>query len=178
MKTKMISILLGILLCATSLYAQNTPFSSFQKQPNVKTTFITKSMFDLVPDLKVGNTTIKEMKNKLEQVEIYNNESNANGGFLGNAMKANALLFIERDYDLILSLQEGNTEIMFYTRKAKRNSLVDEARADANDNLITDLVMINYDSKTKTNYNGECTVIRIVGKLTAEDIRKFASVKK
>ncbi|MDH6313233.1 hypothetical protein M2137_002023 [Parabacteroides sp. PFB2-10] len=177
MKTKMISILLGILLCATSLYAQNTPFSTFQRNPYIKTTFITKSMFDLVPDLKVGNTTIKEMKNKLEQVEIYNNESNASAGSLGDLMKMNAVSIIERDYDLILSLQEGNTEIMFYTRKAKRNSLVNEAKAEANDNLITDLVMINYDSKTKTNYNGECTVIRIVGKLTAEDIRKFASVK-
>ncbi|MDH6341165.1 hypothetical protein M2480_000315 [Parabacteroides sp. PFB2-12] len=177
MKTKMISILLGILLCATSLYAQETPFSSFQKHPYLKTTFITKPMFDLVPDLKVGNTTIKEMKNKLEQVEIYNNESKGSTGHLGNVMKKNTVSIIERDYDLILSLQEGDTEIMFYTRKGVQRS-VDEARAEANDNLITDLVMINYDSKKNSNYGGDCTVIRIVGKLTAEDIRKFANVKK
>lgn len=179
MKAKMLITLMGLLLSVGQLYAQETPFSIFQKYNTIKTTFITKSMLGLVPDLKVGSVTIKEMKDKLDQVEIYTNESKDRmSGYSGKAMRNNAVFNIKANYDIILSLQEESTEVMFYSAKAKeRKTNKKTAKTENDDELITDLVMINYNPRENVMFDGKCTVIRIVGKFTAEDIQKFAAVK-
>jgi hypothetical protein len=166
MKTKTIwTICLLFLGSSLAIQAQDTPFKDFLKQPLVKTSFITKPMLDLAKDTEVGNITIGDLANRLEQVETYSNVRTGSQRYLATGMKRMATEQVERNnYNLILSLTEGNKVITFYSKTPEGEK-----------EIISDLIMMSY---IPDNMVGQFSLIRLTGRLTFDDLRRIHPVKK
>jgi len=167
MKTKKTIIAIILLLSSTVAFSQNTPFKKWHENSILSSTYITKAMLDMVPDMKVGDVDIKSLNNILEQVEIYSNIKNSTSFMTGLAMNDAAIKIVnENKYELMLKLSESDAEIAFYSKRSVKNK-----------DIVEDLVMINFTRK-HPRFNGECTVIRLVGEFTLKDIRKITNKKK
>lgn len=167
MKHKRFIFLAIFTLYGIITYSQNSPFSGWHKYPFIESTYITKAMFDMAPDVKIGNTTLKELSGILDQVEIYRNlpPHVAKDGWKGEDMKVYAVNIGKRNgYEMALSLTTDNTEIIFYVKRARENR-----------GIIRDLIVIRLEP-TK-NQHRNCIAIRLVGNFTFKDIRNIVGKK-
>lgn len=169
MKTKISILIIVLSLVCNIIYAQNslsnnTPFKDWYRNSAVETTYITKSMWDLVPNMKIGNKNISELEDILEQVEIYTNPKR--GGWPHSALMNNAISVAENsNYELIMQLNDGSKQVIFYTIKDEKNK-----------NVFRDLILIN--TETISLVDRKCTVIRLLGSFTIEDIQDLITIPK
>lgn len=141
--------------------AQITPYKDWLKNGMmVKTTFVSKSMLEMVPDVKIGNKTVAELDGILEQVEIYANYGDeVKHPMPGFVMKDVAVnIALDYKYDLLMQLSEQKTTVVFYAKKSPNNK-----------EIISDLIMITSEANAQKNQD-KCTVIRLVGKFAIDDI--------
>jgi hypothetical protein len=168
MKTKGLIIVVILLVITNSsyLFSQNTPFKSWLKDGIVGSTYITRSMLDMVPDMRIGNMAIIEFGDALEQVEIYTNAKNKSHYWQASVMEDQAITIVTNEkYELLMQLSEDNTSVAFYAKRLPDNK-----------EIVKDLVMIR--SEEDPVFTRKCQVIRIVGEFFLDDIRNVTKQKK
>lgn len=172
MKTRFLALIITLFFVSSSIFAQNplshnTPFKDWYKNPAVETTYITKAMWDLVPDMKIGNKNIAELQDMLDQVEIYSTSDKRTGnGWRFDTLMNNAINVAEGDnYELIMQLSNDSKQVIFYAKKD-----------DKNKNMFKDLILIN--TERTSPINGKGTVIRLLGKFLIEDIQDLITIPK
>ncbi len=159
MKTSLLFVC--FIISSIAVFSQNTPFKKdLYDKKSIKTTYVTKAMMEMAPDMKIGKVQLRELKNKIDQVEVYSNTGKASPViYSGWAMNESALKVVRNEsYELLLELNEAGKEISFWAKQ--------------DNEAIKDLVIINY--LQSSGATGRCEVIRLVGKFTIDDIKKIS----
>ena len=105
--------------------------------------------------MDTGGADIKGLAGKLEQLEIYNSNGNKDANNI--IRKEIEALVKSKTYETLMKVKDGSDNITFYAHKEN--------------DRFKDLVMFVNDPE-------ECTIIRIMGNFTAEDIQKVMDSKK
>lgn len=124
-------------------------FEKLSNMDDVTTVYVSKSLLRMMPDIDTGGANIKGLANKLDQVEIYTTNGNKEANKL--ARKEVEALTKSKTYETLMKVKDGGDNITFYAHKEKEH--------------FKDLIMF-------INEPDECTIIRIMGTFTAEDIQK------
>lgn len=165
MKTK--GFILNILIIwSGTVFSQNTPFKEWLRSEMIRSTYITKDMMEMAPDMKIGNRQISDFSDLIDQIEIYTNDKNPNVAYPGTSMVSKAIELAEKGgYDLTLQLGEPNIEIIFFSKKSSKEP-----------EIISDLIMIMREAKNGKidAFNSKCTIIRLLGRFSIDDIREIA----
>ena len=166
MKPKVIIIAIILNICALTGFAQvNTPFTFFLEDGRIGSTFISKAMLDMAPDLKIGATSISKIANILDQIEIYTNSTGASElSFPGYILSGKAIELLNKaSYELQFKLDKEQENVTFYTNAGEKKS-----------DKFSELVIITL-KPSKVTSDGYCTIIRLVGNFTIKDIKKIIS---
>ncbi len=155
MKTPNIIIIFIMFLSSLSLSAQNTTqmFDKFSDNEEITTVFISKALLQMAPELKadMGGANISNLIGKLSQIEIYTTEKKS----VAQMMKSESDKLIKnKSYESLMTVKDKKDNVVFLIQRNK----------DRIDELL--MVVSGLD---------ECTIIRITGDFTMEDIRKVMS---
>lgn len=168
MKIKIFALAITLYLVGSSVFAQsplsqNTPFKDWYKNTAIETTYVTKAMWDLLPYMKIGNKDVADLQDMLDQVEIYTS-LRRNGGWSYDELVRNAIYMAEKnEYELIMQLGSGSKQVIFYAKKDEKKK-----------NSFKDLILIN--TEIVSGLNGKCTVIRLLGSFTIDDIQDLIAI--
>lgn len=158
MKLKGLIIAAMLFIGTIVVQAQNNGlFTKLSDDDDITTVFISKALLQMAPSsMGMGGTDIGSLMNKLNQLEIYTTEKAAKA----EMMKKEADKFIKnKTYESLMTVKDGKSNVNFLVTKDRNNA-----------NNITELVMLVTDT-------GECTIIRISGSFTMEDIQKVMTDK-
>lgn len=108
----------------------------------------------MMPDMDMNGANVKGLSKKLEQLEIYNNESKEASGIIRTEIDK---LIKNKTYEGLMQMKDSDDNITFYANKEKGR--------------IKELIMY-------INNSDECTIIRILGNFTTEDIQSVISGSK
>lgn len=149
MKIKILALAIITVLSISVVQAQKSMFDRLSDQKDITTVYISKSLLRLMPDIDTGGADIKGLAGKLEQMEIYSSNSNKDAAkIIRNEV---AGMVKSRTYETLMKIKDPGSDITFYAFKEK--------------DKIKDLVMF-------VDQPEECTIIRIMGNFTTEDIQK------
>ena len=154
MKTKSLYITLVLLLSVTVAHAQDSTsrmFDKFEKNKEVTTVFISKAVLGLIPSAtaSVEGVDIGELKDKLEQLEIYTSKNADACKTFRIEMEA---VQKEKNVEMLMSIKDKGDTIKFYARK--------------DGGKIKELLMF-------VNEPDECVIIRLLGSFTSDDVKKI-----
>lgn len=149
MKPKALLIAIALILgISGSIKAQTNMFEKFSNSKNITTVFVSKSLLSMMPNMDMGGVNVKSLSKKLEQLEIYTGESKDAMKLMKAEMNA---LAKNKSYEVLMTVKDDDEHVIFYAQKDKGDS-------------FKDLIMFVSDSD-------DCTIIRIVGHFTTEDIQ-------
>lgn len=148
MRTKALALTIILLFNIWGIHAQKSMFDKLSAHKDISTVYISKSLLKMMPDMDFEGADIKKLSGKLEQMEIYNSNDNKEAAKLIRDEVAG--LGKSKTYEVLMKIKDKESNITFFTLKEK--------------DKINDLVMF------VDNLN-DCTVIRITGNFTAEDIQ-------
>jgi hypothetical protein len=155
MKTKALLIAVAIMIGAITVQAQDKMFDKFSKNNEISTVFISKALLSMSGNMNMGGANIKSLSNKLERMEIYSSENkNATALMKAEAGKISA----DKSFEVLMTVKDKADHITFYAKRNKGDT-------------FKDLIMV-------INDPDECTIIRIVGTFTMEDIQGVMGNKK
>jgi hypothetical protein len=133
-------------------YAQNSNmFDKFSDNKDITTVYVSKTLLRMMPDMDFGvnDINIKSLAGKLEQLEIYSSQSKNAAKLIrkeaDNMMKGKV-------YEKLMMVKDKDDNITFYGLRDK--------------DYFKDLVMF-VDNRTD-----KCTIIRIMGTFTLDDVQK------
>ncbi|NDV93728.1 DUF4252 domain-containing protein [Dysgonomonas sp. 521] len=155
MKLKGLLLMLVFMFSFIAVQAQDKMFERFSNNKDITTVYISKALLSMVPNMAgadMGGVNVKSLANKLEQLEIYTSDSKKAFKEMlseADAMKKN------KAYETLMSVKDKDQVVNFY------------AQRDGN-GKFKDLIMF-------VNEESECTVIRIVGNFTMEDLQKVVN---
>ncbi len=155
MKLKALLIAIAVVVGSVAVQAQEQMFEKFSKNNDISTVFISKALLSMAGNMDMGGANIKSLSNKLERMEIYSSENKT----------ATALMKVEagkiasdKAFEVLMTVKDKGDHITFYAKRNKGDS-------------FKDLIMV-------INDTDECTIIRIVGTFTMEDIQGVMGDKK
>jgi len=150
MKLKGLLMALVFMFSLMAVQAQDKMFEKFSNNKDITTVYISKALLSMVPNVTdMGGVNVKGLAQKLEKLEVYTSESKGALKLMtseAEAMKKN------KAYETLMSVKDKEQVVNFYAQK------------DGNDKF-KDLIMF-------VNEENECTIVRIVGSFTMEDIQK------
>lgn len=147
MKTK--NILLLLFLCCTSIcFAQNKLFDKYSEMDNVTSVFISKAMFQMMPNFETNGLNLMNLKGKIEGLQILTTENNS----IKETMRNDFKNLIGKDHEELMKVKDGKTRATFYVKQ----------KGD----LISELIML---ADTDKSFN----VIRLSGNFTLQDIQEI-----
>lgn len=149
MKTKYILIILSI-FCISALQAQNKLFDKFAEMDNVQSVYISKSMFQMMPNIQTGGLNLMNLKGKIESLQILNTESKEKAELMRKEFSG----LINKQHEELMRVKDGKTNATFYALK----------KGD----LISELIML---ANTEKGFS----VIQLLGKFTLQDIQDITS---
>ncbi|MDR2953640.1 MAG: DUF4252 domain-containing protein [Prevotella sp.] len=161
MKIRIILISIFMMFGLVSIQAQDDIFEKLSDHEDVSTVLISKALLkmmggmmggDMIPDMSMGGmmpgVNIKDIAGKLEQIEIYSSETTK--GI--KLMKSEAgKLQKNKSYEVLMKIKDKDENVTFYGGRK------DKSR-------FKDLIMF-------VDNEGECSIIRISGSFTAEDVQ-------
>ncbi|MBK5721720.1 DUF4252 domain-containing protein [Dysgonomonas sp. Marseille-P4677] len=143
-----------MLILSSMMIAQNNMFDRLSNNKDISTVYISKSLLGMMPKMDMGGADIKGLASKLEQLEIYSSENSKEASKL---MRTEIEAMVKaKTYETLMSIKDKGDNITFYAHKEKER--------------FKDLIMF-------INAPDECTIIRIVGNFTAEDIQSVMNKK-
>ncbi len=144
-----------MLICGfTGLHAQKGMFDKLSDNDNVSIVYVSKAMLKMMPNMETGGANLKSLAGKLEQIEIYSSENKDAITTMKTEIEG---LTKSKAYETLMAIKDKKDKITFYAHKENNN--------------FKDLVMFINDPE-------ECTIIRIMGNFTAEDIQKVMEGEK
>lgn len=150
MRKNILYIISFLFLGIQGLYAQNKLFDKLANNDNVTVVYISKALLDMMPNLEAtaGNTDLKKLANKLEQIEIYTCDDDSKTiKLMQTEMKA---LLQDKSYASLMSIKEKDQFVNFFGHKQN--------------DRYKDLIMTVDEGKS-------VTIIRIKGNFTSDDVK-------
>lgn len=147
MKTKIFTLVIITILGFGNALAQKTTFDKLSDHKDISTVYISKSLLKMMPDMNTGAANIKGLAGKLEQMEIYTSSSKDAAKLIRDEITG---LVKSKTYEVLMKIKDQNDNVTFYAFKEK--------------DKIKDMIMFVDDPD-------ECTIIRIMGNFTTEDIQ-------
>lgn len=150
MKAKTL-ILLLLICCSYTICAQNKLFDKFSEMNGVTSVYISKSMLQMMPNMKTSGIDIGNIAGKLESVEILTSEKPS----IARQMKEEtAYIAKDKNYEPLMKVKDEESRITFYIKKKGEK--------------IGELLML-VDEKS------EFVIIRITGNLSLKDIQSITN---
>ena len=147
MKTK--NILLILFLCCTSIcFAQNKLFDKYSEMDNVTSVYISKAMFQMIPDMKTNGLNLTTLKGKIEGLQILTTQNNS----IKETMRNDFESLIGKNHEELMRVKDGKTRATFYVKQ----------KGD----LISELIML-------ANADNSFNVIQLLGNFTLQDIQEI-----
>ena len=148
MKSK--NIFLILFLCCTSLcFAQDKLFEKYADMDNVTSVFISKKMFDMIPNVE-GGLNLMNLKGKINSLQIVTSDKRE----VRDQMRKEFSSLIGQSHEELMRVKDNDTRASFYIVQ--------------NGDLINEMIML---ADTDSDY----VVIRITGKFTLQDIQDVAT---
>lgn len=148
MKSK--NIFLILFLCCTSLcFAQDKLFDKYADMDNVTSVFISKKMFDMMPNIESGGLNLMNLKGKINNLQLLTTEKRD----VQDQMRKEFSGLISKSHEELMRVKDNKTKAAFYIEQ--------------NGELINEMIML---ADTDSNY----VVIRLTGKFTLQDIQDVA----
>ena len=151
MKTKNWLIAAIVLLNIVGASAQDL-FEKLGNHDHITTVYISKALLNMFPAMAdkvdVNGVDVKNIVAKLEQIDIYTSENKEASQLIRT--EANKLQSQSRTYEVLMRIKDGSDNIVFYAEKVK--------------DRFKSLVMF-------VDSGEECTLIRLLGSFTAEDVQ-------
>ena len=148
MKTKSIYILL-LLCCASICFAQDKLFEQYADMDDVTSVYISKKMFDLMPDIETGGLDLKDLRGKIDNLQILTTDRED----LCAKMRKDFKNLVTQSHEELMRIKDDDEKVTFY--------ILQEG------NRIREMLMFS------DSYD-EFVIIRLKGKFTLEDIQKIA----
>jgi len=163
MKQNYLMIVLCLVLAQTSFAQEKLSalFSKLDGNDNVTQVTITKSMLDMMPktgSVNMNGVDVKDIVNKLDQIDIFTSKDvdtkkmmikETKEYFNGNGSG--------KDYIILMRVKDKKDDVVFYGKK--------------DGNFFTSLIMV-------VNQEDDCTLIRMLGKFTPQDIQDVTNASK
>lgn len=144
------NIFLILFLCCTSLcFAQDKLFDKYADMDNVTSVFISKKMFDMMPNIESGGLSLMNLKGKINNLQLLTTEKRD----VQDQMRKEFSGLIGKSHEELMRVKDNNTKATFYIEQ--------------NGELINEMIML---ADTDSNY----VVIRLTGKFTLQDIQDVA----
>ena len=143
--------LFGILLCfctAIFAHAQTDQFDRFSDMDGVSSVYISKAMFDMMPDMKSEELNLEGLTGKLENLQVFSSEKSS----VIEKMKNTARQVFKpgNGYETLVRIRDNGEHVDIYLKKHS-------------DNLNEFAVL--------TQEKNEFTVIIITGRLSQKDLQ-------
>ncbi|MDR0683390.1 MAG: DUF4252 domain-containing protein [Dysgonamonadaceae bacterium] len=153
MKTKNWLIAVAILLNAVSASAQDL-FEKLADNEHITSVYISKTLLNMFPamsdKIQVEGVDVENVIHKLEQIDIYTSDNKEAAQFIRT--EAKKLQSQSKSYEVLMKVKDGSEDVIFYAEKEK--------------DRFKSLVMF-------VDSIDECTLIRLMGSFTAEDVQKI-----
>lgn len=149
MKIKAFLLVVITVFSILGIQAQKSMFDKLSDHKDVTTIYISKSLLKMMPDIDTGGADIKGLAGKLEQMEIYSSKSNKEASSI--IRKEVEGMVKSKTHEILMKIKDQDNNITFYAFKEK--------------DTIKDLIMF-------IDQPNECTIIRLMGNFTSEDIQK------
>lgn len=140
-----------LLFCVNLCFAQNTLFDKYADKDNVTSVFITKKMFQMMPSVDTSKLNLKNMKNKIESLQILTTEEKK----MQENMRNEFMALMKKDYDELMRIKDGKTKVNFYVKQKG--------------NLISEMVMI------ADSAENDFTVIQLLGSFTLKEMQEITN---
>ena len=138
-------------LCCTSLcFAQDRLFEKYADMDNVTSVFISKKMFEMMPNIESGGLDLMNLKGKINNLQILTSEKRE----IRDQMRKEFSGLIGKSHEELMSVKDNNTKATFYI----------EQKGDQ----INEMIML---ADTESEY----VIIRLTGKFTLQDIQNVAN---
>jgi hypothetical protein len=147
MKTKHMLIIL-CLLCANVGFAQNKLFNKYADMDDVTSIYISKAMFQMMPNIEKAGVNFTNIKGKIESLQLVTTDKPERIV----QMKKDFSQLITAQHQELIRIKEGQNRINFYS--------------NMQGDKIKELLMI-------VNTDDNFTAILLVGNFTLKDIKEF-----
>lgn len=145
------NIFLILFLCCTSLcFAQDRLFEKYADMDNVTSVFISKKMFEMMPNIESGGLDLMNLKGKINNLQILTSEKQE----IRDQMRKEFSGLIGKSHEELMRVKDNNTKATFYI----------EQKGDQ----INEMIML---ADTDSMY----VIIRLAGKFTLQDIQNVAN---
>lgn len=145
------NIFLILFLCCTSLcFAQDRLFEKYADMDNVTSVFISKKMFEMMPNIESGGLDLMNLKGKINNLQILTSEKRE----IRDQMRKEFSGLIGKSHEELMRVKDNNTKATFYI----------EQKGDQ----INEMIML---ADTESEY----VIIRLAGKFTLQDIQNVAN---
>jgi len=151
MKTKYILLVLS-LFCTSIGFAQNKLFDKYADVDNVTSIYISKAMFQMMPQIDGVGVNLMNLKGKIESLQLVTSENKDRMA----QMKKDFSQLVTSQLQELMRVKDDKSRIHFYS-----NTQGDQ---------IKELLMIVDD---EDNY----TVIQLIGNFTLKDIQEITDKK-
>ena len=152
MKTKNWLVAVIVMLNIAGASAQDL-FEKLGDNEHITTVYISKALLNMFPAMAdkvdVNGVDVKNIVAKLEQIDIYTSDQKEASQLIRT--EAQKLQTQSKTYEVLMRIKDGSDNIIFYAEKAK--------------DRFKSLVMF-------VDQGDECTLIRLLGSFTAEDVQK------
>lgn len=148
MKSKNIFLIL-FLFCTSLCFAQDNLFEKYADMDNVTSVFISKKMFDLMPDIESGGLDLVNLKGKINNLQIVTSDKRD----VRDQMRKEFGTLISKSHEELMRVKDDDTRASFY--------IIQQG------DLINEMVML---ADTDSDY----VVIRLTGRFTLQDIQDVA----
>lgn len=151
------SLLIGIafMFSLTAVHGQEQMFEKFSNNNDISTVYISKALLSMAGNMDMGGANIKGLAGKLEKLEIYTSESK---GAVKLMKEEAGKLAKDKSFEVLMQVKDKGELVTFYGKKTSGDQFKD---------LIMHIEEPN-----------ECTIIRIVGTFTMDDIQGVINDKK
>ena len=145
------NIFLILFLCCTSLcFAQDKLFEKYADMDNVTSVFISKKMFEMMPNIESGGLDLMNLKGKINNLQILTSEKRE----IRDQMRKEFSGLIGKSHEELMRVKDNKTKATFYI----------EQKGDQ----INEMIML---ADTDSMY----VIIRLAGKFTLQDIQNVAN---
>lgn len=148
MKTKYLYIIIFALVANISM-AQGKLFDKYAEMDNVTSVYISKKMFQMMPNMETAGLNLANLKGKIESLQVLTTERKD----LQAKMREEFTSLIGKEHEELMRVKDGKTRANFYVKQ----------KGD----LITEMIMIADDG------DEGFSIIQLLGNFTLQDIQEI-----
>ncbi len=136
------------MLCISAVSAQIDLADKFSKNKDITKVIMSKTLLSMASGMNMNGVNTKAIGDKLDRLEVFSSEKAEGVKLIKTEMNK-----VDKDklYEVLMSVNEGDENVVFYAQKGVGG-------------FFKDLIIYT----TEAN---ECTVVRLVGNFSLEDLQ-------